>query len=191
MEGYVSILTEELGYTAEHVTHFESFLEVLPVSRKEVVNSAGNICSFIGFLEKGVLRSYILKEGDEFTVDFFLPGSFVSSYTSFLTRKPANTSIQALTDSLIYCLSYENYTKLLDSSPQWYLLAKFISDSLFMKKCRREKSLLMDSAADRYSLLIKTYPQIEQLVTQYHIASYLGIQPESLSRIKSLTYIKK
>lgn len=54
------------------------------------------------------------------------------------------------------------------------------------EKCRKESSLLMDSALDRYKLLLRTFPHIEQHVSQYHIASYLGIKPESLSRLKSL-----
>jgi hypothetical protein len=124
-------------------------------------------------------------------VDFYLSGSFVSSYTSFLTRQPTNTNIQALSGSTICTISYPDYNNLLKTGVEWYRLGKLIADTLFLKKCKREKSLLMDSAEDRYNLLLKTYPQIEQLVAQYHIASYLGIKPESLSRIKSLTYINK
>ena len=65
-------------------------------------------------------------------------------------------------------------------------LMKYIADTLFIKKCRKETSLLMDDALERYKLLLRTYPHIEQHVSQYHIASYLGIKPESLSRLKSL-----
>ncbi len=76
-------------------------------------------------------------------------------------------------------------------NPVYYKLGKFISDSLFLKKCKRETSLLMDSTNDKYKFLLDLYPQIEQVVPQYHIASYLGIKPESLSRMKSLTYINE
>jgi len=60
------------------------------------------------------------------------------------------------------------------------------ADTLFIKKCRKETSLLMDNALARYKLLLETYPKIEQHVSQYHIASYLGIKRESLSRLKTL-----
>lgn len=146
---------------------------------------------FYRFLESGVLRSFILKEGNEFNIDFYLPTSFVSSYTSFLTQTPSNGYIQALSNSVIYIISLSNYNRLLKTNSEWYKFGKYISDSLFMKKCKRETSLLMDSAIDRYKFLLNLYPQIEQLVPQYHIASYLGIKPESLSRIKSLTYINE
>jgi hypothetical protein len=108
-----------------------------------------------------------------------------------LTQQPTNNNIQALSNSTIYTISYTNYSKLLQTDLEWYKLSKLISDTLLIKKCKREKSLLTDSAEDRYNLLLETYPQIEQLVAQYHIASYLGVKPESLSRIKSLTYINK
>ena len=88
-------------------------------------------------------------------------------------------------------LKKDDYDNLLKTSDEWYKLAKHISDDYFLRKCKRQTSLLMDTAKDRYDLLLTTYPGIEQWVPQYHIASYLGIKPESLSRIKSLTYIKK
>ena len=75
---------------------------------------------------------------------------------------------------------------MLQESNEWYKLGKYIADTLFIRKCRKESSLLMDSALDRYKLLLRTCPHIEQHVSQYHIASYLGIKPESLSRLKSL-----
>ena len=83
-------------------------------------------------------------------------------------------------------MSKSDYDQLLQESNEWYKLGKYIADTLFIKKCRKETSLLMDNALGRYKLLLQTYPNIEQDVSQYHIASYLGIKPESLNRLKSL-----
>jgi len=191
MNSLKDIIVDKLGLDDIYLKQIEQVVEVVKLRKKDYLIKAGNICSFIGFIEDGALRSYIFKENNEFNVDFYLPESFVSAYTSFLTQLPTNTNIQALSDSTIYTISYSSYNDLLKTSVEWYRLSKLIADTLFIKKCKREKSLLMDSARDRYSLLLKTHPQIEQLVAQYHIASYLGIKPESLSRIKSLTYINK
>lgn len=149
----------------------------------------GEVCTFWGFVDSGVLRSYIINDRDEFNVDFYLSGSIVSAYTSFLTQSPTHGYIQALADTTIYTISHKEYTTLLNRSAEWFMLGKYIADMLFIKKCRREASLLTSSAKERYLMLLRTHPHIEQLVAQYHIASYLGIKPESLSRIKSLTYI--
>lgn len=145
----------------------------------------------MGFVEGGVLRTYVHKEGEEYNIDFHVPNSFVSGYKSFLTQMPTKAYIQALSDTTIYFISYSDYNKLLSNSTDWYRFGKYIADTFFNTKCERESALLMDSAIERYKLLLIAYPKIEQLVAQYHIASYLGIKPESLSRIKPLTYINK
>lgn len=190
-DSFKDFLVKKLDFKDLQLRQLEQVVEVVQLKKKDYLIRAGNICEFVGFIESGILRSYILRESIEFNVDFYLADSFVSSYTSFLTHQPTNTNIQALSDSTIYTISSTNYSNLLKSNMEWYRFSKLIADTLYVKKCRREKSLLMDSAMDRYNLLLKSYPQIEQLVAQYHIASYLGIRPESLSRIKSLTYIIK
>ncbi len=191
METLRNILNKEIGLDEELFFPLEKVLVSLHLSKKEFLIKEGKVCSFIGFLETGVLRSYILTEGNEFNIDFYMPGSFVSAYTSFLTQTPSAGDIQALSESVIYILNLSDYSKLLKLNSEYYKLGKYISDSLFIKKCKRESSLLMDSASDRYKFLLSIYPHIEQLVPQYHIASYLGIKAESLSRIKSLTYINE
>ena len=94
--------------------------------------------------------------------------------------------IQVLEETYLITLSRSSYGQLLQESSEWFKFGKYISDSLLIKKCRRETSFLMDNAFERYKLLLKTYPQVEQHLSQYYIAAYLGIKPESLSRLKSL-----
>lgn len=98
------------------------------------------------------------------------------SYQSFLTQEKSVGSIQALEDSFIYCLDKSDYDRLLNESTEWYKLGKYIADTLFINKCRKETAMLTDDAYNRYKLLLKTYPNIEQHVSLYHIASYLGIR---------------
>ncbi len=191
MDTIEELLINHVGLAREHTLPLLDKLNLQELKKKERLIREGETCSFIGFLESGVLRSFILKDGDEFNVDFYLPGSVVSSYTSFLMQVPSVGYIEALGNAVVHTLSLNDYNQLLKSNTAYYKLGKFISDTLFIKKCKRETSLLMDSAVDRYKFLLTLYPSIEQLVPQYHIASYLGIKPESLSRIKSLTYIKE
>lgn len=89
-------------------------------------------------------------------------------------------------DTHLITLPRSAYDQHLKASNEWFKFGKYISDSLLSKKCRKETSFLMDNAFERYKLLLRTYPQIEQYLSQYHIAAYLGIKPESLSRLKSL-----
>ena len=191
METLKDIFINEIGLNEEHLIQFGKILKRVNLQKKEFLIEAGDICSFIGFVQEGVLRTYVQNESEEFNIDFHLPNFFVSAYKSFLTQTPTKAYIKALSDTTIHFISYSDYHNLLKNSTDWYRFGKYIADTLFIIKCKRESSLLMDSAIERYKLLLIAYPQIEQLVAQYHIASYLGIKPESLSRIKSLTYINK
>ena len=191
MEQLKEIIINVVGLTEKHYTQFSGRTKLVQFSKKEYLIKAGTTCSFIGFVEEGVLRSFFLKEANEVNLDFYLSNSFVCAYTSFLTQTPTHGSIQALSATKVWMISYADYHDLLKQDESWYRFGKYLSDSLFIRKCRREASLLVDAAVERHRLLLETYPNIEQLVPQYHIASYLGIKPESLSRIKSLTYIKE
>ncbi|MBT29596.1 MAG: cyclic nucleotide-binding protein [Thalassobius sp.] len=182
-------IINKAGLEQHHFEEFKSCLKRVSLKNKEFLLRENSVCKFIGFVESGVLRSYIQKNAEEFNVEFYLSDSFISAYTSFITQTPASGNIQALSDCEVLVISYADYNSLLNSSLEWYKLGKYISDELFMRKCKRQTSLLMDNATERYNLLLETYPKIEQYVSQYHLASYLGIRPESLSRIKSLTYI--
>jgi CRP-like cAMP-binding protein len=191
MNALCQLFVEKIKLDNEHYDKFMHLSKTVFLRKKEFLIKENSICSFIGFVESGVLRSILMKDGEEFTSDFFFSGSFVSVYTSFLRQTPAIVTIQAISSTTIHCLSYSQFNYLLQTSSEWYKLGKYIADSFFFSKCIRETSLLQDSASERYRLLLNTFPAIEQLVSQRHIASYLGIKPESLSRIKALTYIKK
>jgi CRP-like cAMP-binding protein len=184
-------LFEQIKLTDDHYRQFMDGSTAVTLRKKQLLIKENTVCSFMGYVETGVLRSILVKDGEEFTSDFFFEGSFVCVYTSFNTQTPAVVSIEAIGPATVRCISHTRFNQLLNTSSDWYKLGKYIADSFFFKKCIRESSLLQDSAVERYRLLLKTFPAIEQLVTQRHIASYLGIKPESLSRIKSLTYINK
>ncbi|WP_229058709.1 MULTISPECIES: Crp/Fnr family transcriptional regulator [Parabacteroides] len=156
------------------------------LKKKDMFAEKGKVCKHLGIIESGVLRSYIEKDDSEFIKDFYFPGSIVVSYGSFLTRDPSIGYIQALEDTNLITLSRSAYDQLMKESNEWLKFGKYISDNLLIRKCRRETSFLMEDAYERYKLLLKTYPGVEQYVSQYHIAAYLGIKPESLSRLKSL-----
>lgn len=181
-----NLLTKEIGLSSHLFRRLMDECNEVVLKKKDFLLHQGQVCSFIGFVETGVLRSYIEREGDDYISDFYFEGSFTTSYRSFLTGEASVGSIQALENSVIYCLSKSKYDQLLQISNEWYKLGKYVADTLFIKKCRKETSLLMDNALARYKLLLETYPKIEQHVSQYHIASYLGIKPESLSRLKTL-----
>ena len=180
------ILKQELSLSDEMYRRFIELSEKKQLSKKEMFAQQGKVCCHLGFIESGVLRSYIEKDAEEYIKDFYFHESFVVAYGSFLSGEPCIGSIQALKETHLITLSRSAYDMLLKESNELFKFGKYISDKLLIKKCRKETSFLMDSAYERYNLLLKTYPNIEQHVSQHHIAAYLGIHPESLSRLKSL-----
>lgn len=191
MESLKDIFIEKLGLKEDHFGKFISELSFKSLKKKENLIVEGSICNFIGIVTTGKLRSYIQNDDKQFNNDFYLPDSFVSAYTSYLTQMPTNCNIEALDATEIGYITVEKFNKLIDQDRDFLKLAKYISDIFFIRKCRRETSFLKNNATQRFQMLCATYPGIEQHVSQYHIASYLGIKPESLSRIKLLTYINK
>lgn len=187
MQDFEKYLYDNVKLSDSSVRRILSFVVCKEIKKKEFLIRPGKVGNFIAFVNSGVLRYFIGKDGSEYNIDFHLKFTFASAYSSFLTGKPAIGFLQALEDSQLLILGKESYNELLAENIEAYKFAKFISDDYFLRKCKRQTSLLMDSAKDRYSLLLETYPGIEQKVPQYQIASYLGIKPESLSRIKSLT----
>lgn len=191
MEFLRTLFTETLGL---QLHHFEAFYKVLHkknLNKKDFLIQEGSVCDFIAIVISGTLRSYVQNNDGEFNNDFYLENSFMSAYTSFLTKMPTNCNIEALTDVQLYYITHQEFQILIEKDANFLKLGKYISDNYFIRKCKRETSFLKNSAAERLEIIKQLYPNIEQKVPQYHIASYLGIKPESLSRIKLLTYINK
>lgn len=128
------LIIEEIGLSNISYERLIEVTERLSLKKKDFLLQQGKVCAFIGFVEKGTLRSYIEKDGEEYTSDFYTDGSFTTSYRSFLTKEPSIGSIQALENSLILSLSKSNYELLLQESNEWYKLGKYIADTLFIRK---------------------------------------------------------
>lgn len=146
---------------------------------------AGEIPSQIGFVVAGILRLYYVNlAGSEFTKSFCPENHFVTAYSALILKQPAQFFIAALEESLLLVIDYGEYTKLCTEHPCLQIINHKLVEALFIKKEKREAELLLDDATTRYQKFLLDYPNLENRVKQYHIASYLGISPVSLSRIR-------
>jgi CRP-like cAMP-binding protein len=147
---------------------------------------AGDVPQYIGYVVSGLLRLYYIDaEGKDVTKHFSPEGTLAISYSAFLQREESRFFIQALEDTKMYLFDYQTYSDLLKGHICWQIVARKLSELLFIIKEKREAELLMLNAQERYLRFLEDYADIEKRVTQYHIASYLSITPESLSRIRS------
>ena len=181
----IELIASKLNLPISFKDKFMSQSQILHVPKKGEFVKEGAVCSYLGIVEEGALYAHIPSAGEDVITDFFLPDSFVSYYRSFLTQQPANGWISAEEDTIVRIINFNQY-RLLQQSQDWLLFFKYVSDGFFIRKCGRETSFMKLSAQERYKQLIDHYPKIEQQFPQYKIASYLGIKPETLSRIKSL-----
>nr|WP_246032185.1 Crp/Fnr family transcriptional regulator [Leptospira fluminis] len=146
----------------------------------------GKVPTEFAFVFSGQLREYYLTDqGDEYIKSFCFPGEFTGSYFDLLSEHPSTCNIRALSDCLLGVANFADFTALYEEHPAWERLGRKTAEFLFIKKAKREYELLALSAEQRYESLKKAYPKIEESIPQYHIASYLGITPVSLSRIRS------
>ncbi len=154
--------------------------------KNEFFLQKNSIARNVGFVMRGAFREfYTDKTGREYNKAFCFPGQFTGSYYDLESGKPSTVSIQAMADSAVLMMSQRKSKELMNKDTFWLKIGYAIAHNLLMYKLEKEYQLLTLSAKERYDLLLKENPQLEQLVPAYHIASYLGITPISLSRIRS------
>jgi len=163
---------------------FISKLNRKEFSKKSVILEIGKQENFLSFIEEGIVRFNIPKEDYDFTFGFAFSGSFVSSYDSFLSRQPSGYNIEAITDSILWQISHDDLHFIYDNTTVGEKIGRLIAEDLYVKKMKRELSLLQDNAQKKYEDLVKQQPQLIQNIPLKYIASYIGIRPQSLSRIR-------
>jgi CRP-like cAMP-binding protein len=162
------------------------------LKRDEFFVRAGETPKAIAIVISGILRLYYVDpEGNEYSKSFCAENSFVAAYSALLLQQPSRLSIQALEDTKLLVADYTLFRSLSAAHPCWQALNCKIAEFLFVKKEKRESALLLDDATTRYLNFQVEYPGLETRIKQHHIASYLGIAPISLSRIRAqLRYSK-
>ncbi|MDA7744860.1 Crp/Fnr family transcriptional regulator [bacterium] len=128
---------------------------------------------------------YYNKDGKRFIDEFSLDYEFITDYSSFLNQSPSNKNIQCIENTRLYVISRDSLDRLYEkNNAEFERLGRVMAEQLYMQWHEKSKSLLMDNATERYTKLIENRTQLPQRVPQYLIAEYLGITPESLSRIR-------
>lgn len=153
--------------------------------RKQFLLHEGDICKNIGFVNSGCLRQYTIdNKGAEHIIQFAIEDWWVSDLNSFLSGKPATENIDALEDSEVLLLEKSARDELLNACPKMEKFFRILIEANHVATHQRISDSLSTPAEERYLNFIKTYPKIFEQVPLSQIASYLGITPQSLSRIR-------
>ena len=165
---------------------FESKLIERTFDKKKKNLKIGETENYISFIEKGIVRLLIPNEDEEkeITFGFSFENEFISAYDSFLTQTSSLYELETLTDTVMWSISYSDLQEVYRTTKIGNLIGRYSSERLYLIKSKREQSLLNDSAEQRYLNLFEERPNLIKIVPLKYIASYIGVTPQALSRIR-------
>lgn len=176
---------EKVPLTAEEQETIKTFLTPKKLRKKQYLLQEGDICKYIAFVEKGALKSYVIDEaGTERITQFALEGWTISDLYSFLTGEPATYHIDAIEDAELVLISKAAHEELLQKVPKYETYIRLQITGAYIALQRRLTSIISLPIEERYKNLTTLYPTIVQRVPQHMIASYMGLTPETLSRVR-------
>lgn len=167
----------------------QQVLAIRELKKGELIDEPGKVSNYVYWVEEGLLRDYQIIDGRESISAFFPNQTYGSVYDSFLTRTPSNYYVDAVEDSVLILLNYENMQAYYPKYPALERFGRKIAEGLFIFLSQRVHSLQNKSAEQRYIDFLKDWPGLDQRLPQYMIASYIGISPEALSRIRKRTVL--
>ncbi len=179
------ILEELIGLTESEWRNFSAKLKRKEFKAKTQIAREGYIANSLYFIETGLLRTYYLLDGKEINTYFACDKQFISSFSSFISQTPSFEILEVIEDSIVYELPYHTLTKLYIESRKFEKLGRILAEKNYLCVLDRTFTMQTKTAKQKYLDFIKTYDKkITQRVPQHQIASFLGIAPESLSRVR-------
>ena len=171
--------------TSEDIALMEGMLVPKSLKQGEYFIREGATCRQTAFIAQGAFRSYYhSSDQEEVTYCFTFANSFLTAYSSLLTQAPTEENIQALTDAELWVMTKEQMDELEATNIRWLRLFKLLAEGEYVQMERRVFMLQRESAETRYQDLLANHPQLLQEIPLSYLASYLGITPRHLSRIR-------
>jgi CRP/FNR family transcriptional regulator, anaerobic regulatory protein len=167
---------------AEAVT---GITEIHDYPKKTILLREGQVSHYACFVVKGLARGYYMAGDKEVTRLFMDEGFIITSWLSFYSRQPAHEAIELLEDATLACMHHDDLERLYNTFPEFNILGRKMVSRFFYFSERRQLMLRRHSAEERYQMFVEQYPTLFQRVNQKHIATYLGITEETLSRVRA------
>ncbi len=171
--------------SADFFDDFNKLMTFEELPNKHILHSEGTICNRFFILHKGLARAYYHKETKDITAHFAIENTTITAIDSFIQRKKSRYNIELLEDTSLYYINHADWKKLLEEKPHYEKYARIFLENIYIDIAERIEDLLFHSARERYEKLITKFPSLLQRVNLGHIASYIGITQETLSRIRA------
>lgn len=184
-EVYFEHFNNKIPLTEEEQSLIKAHLSVKKIRKKQYILQEGDICKTIAFVEKGLLRSYSVDDnGTEHIMQFAVEGWFISDLYSFLTAEPATYNIEAVEDSELVLINKSANEELMRRCTKYESFTRVLITGAYIALQKRINSLMSYTLEERYETFMSQYPDIARRVPQHMIASYIGLTPETLSRVR-------
>ena len=163
---------------------FKSIVSFHRFAKGEFLVKADDVCTVAAFICQGVMRYYYLKDGNEYIGHIAMEGEFISAYSSFLTERPTRQLVDTLEPTNFFSFSRKDLFSLYDKYKNIERLGRKIAEEIIVGSQYRTAMMLFNSAEERYDWLVSARKELLNRIPQYMLASYIGIKPESLSRLR-------
>lgn len=165
--------------------YFKDQIQLESLSKNDYFASEGQYSKKIAWIKTGFIRSFQIDyKGNDVSLNFFQPGEFCGAYYAFYSQQPSVENLIAMTDCELYTIRYEELMKAYQGHLELNIFGRKSIEEVCIRKDFRIAKLLQLNAEGRYKWFLETYPEIYKIAQGKHIASFLGIQPETLSRIR-------
>jgi CRP-like cAMP-binding protein len=179
-------VSKHLQLTKDEESYFVSFLKERKIKRKQFILRENEICEDSIFVTNGCLRSYTVDQnGFEHILQFAPPDWWIADMYSLISQKPGNLNIEAIEDSDVLLLSRKNQEKLFTGVPKFERFFRIITENSLVASRQRVLDSMSLTAQQRFAAFCHQYPTLIEHLPQKLIASYIGVTPEFLSKVKS------
>jgi CRP-like cAMP-binding protein len=184
-------LSKDITLTEADKTIFKENVILKNLRKRQYLLQDGDVCKYVAFVNKGLLRSYLVDvKTNERIIQFAPEGWFISDLHSFLTNENSHLNIDAIENSELVLISKAAHEHLEKVVPEFFKFNYLQYRGAYISQHKRLTDMFILTAEEKYIKLLNIYPDILQRVPQHMIASYLGLTPETLSRVRKKLFVK-
>lgn len=182
---------ETLPFSDAELDRIDAYFVAKTLKKREFLFQEGAVCDFLAYITEGCVRNFYLREGVEKTCDLAFGQDWVTDFQSFTSGSPGLMNLQAMQDTTVFLIRKPDLLALYQECPAYETFGRLMTERITLRATAIAMALSAEKPEERFQNLLKERPNILQIVPQRYVASYLGIEPESLSRLRKRIYEKQ